>query len=55
MERRVTKKAELAMTKASLDMKRIQIEIPGAETITEADIVAYMEQHGAASDCGGRG
>ena len=49
MERRVTKKAELAMTKASLDMKRIQIEIPGAETITEADIVAYMEQHGAGS------
>lgn len=47
MARKVTKKAELAVTKAGLDMKRLQIEIPGAETITEADIVAYMEQHGA--------
>jgi sugar O-acyltransferase (sialic acid O-acetyltransferase NeuD family) len=47
VERKVTKKAELAAAKAGLDMKRIQIEIPGAESITEADIIAYMEQHGA--------
>jgi sugar O-acyltransferase (sialic acid O-acetyltransferase NeuD family) len=49
IERKVTKKAELAVAKAGLDMKRVKIEIPGAETITEANIVAYLEQHGYGS------
>ena len=47
VERKVTKKAEMAATKAGLDLKRIQIEIPGTGTINEADIAAYLGRHGA--------
>ena len=56
IERKLTKKAEMAATKAGLDLKRIQIEIPGHTTITEADVAAYLGQYGAnpSIEAGGR-
>jgi sugar O-acyltransferase (sialic acid O-acetyltransferase NeuD family) len=55
VERKVTKKAEIAATKAGLDLKRIQVEIPGAGTITEADVAAYLGRHGAGLSIGESG
>jgi sugar O-acyltransferase (sialic acid O-acetyltransferase NeuD family) len=48
-ERKLTKKAEIVAIKAGLDLKRIQIDISGAGTITEADVAAYLGKHGAGS------
>jgi sugar O-acyltransferase (sialic acid O-acetyltransferase NeuD family) len=53
--RKVTKKAEIAATKAGVDLKRIQVEIPGGGTITEADVAAYLGRHGAGPSSGERG
>jgi sugar O-acyltransferase (sialic acid O-acetyltransferase NeuD family) len=47
VERKITKKAEFAAAKAGLDLKRVQNDIPGAGTITEADVAAYLGRHGA--------
>jgi sugar O-acyltransferase (sialic acid O-acetyltransferase NeuD family) len=55
VERKVTKKAEIAATKASLDLNRIRLEIPGAGTITEADVAGYLKRHGAGSSMGESG
>lgn len=46
-DRKITKKAEFAAAKAGLELKRIQVDIPGAGTITEADVAAYISQHHA--------
>lgn len=45
--RKITKKAELAANKAGLDLERIEFDIPGAGTITEADITAYLGKLGS--------
>ena len=46
-DRKITKKAEFAAAKAGLELKRIQVDIPGDGTITEADVAAYISQHHA--------
>jgi sugar O-acyltransferase (sialic acid O-acetyltransferase NeuD family) len=53
--RKVTKKAEIAATKAGLDLNRIQVEIPGAGTITEADVAAFLVRHGVGPSIGESG
>jgi sugar O-acyltransferase (sialic acid O-acetyltransferase NeuD family) len=53
--RKVTKKAEIAATKAGLDLKRVQVEILGAGTITEADVAAFLAQHDVGPSIGENG
>jgi len=54
-DRSITKKAEITAVKAGLDLKKVQAEIPGSGTITEADIVAYLaERRARASVAGGK-
>jgi sugar O-acyltransferase (sialic acid O-acetyltransferase NeuD family) len=55
VERKVTKKAEIAATRGGIDLRKILVEIPGAGTITEADVSAYLRRHGAGSSIGESG
>ena len=52
VERKLTKKAEIAAARAGIGLQRILAEIPGAGTITEADVAAYLGQRGAGSSSG---